>query len=148
MAEQPPAPPQAAPPGAPPQELSKGLAIAAMVLGIIGLALFCVWYISIPCAILAVILGAVARSQAAAGTAGGAGMAKAGLVCGLISLGLVVLFFAGCLAILGLGAGAMEEMADEMQDEMQKEMERQQAPGAGPTSMLEPLRVYLSTWVA
>src|ERR1700722_10486647 len=29
-----------------------GLAVASMVLGIISLVLFCVWYLSIPCAII------------------------------------------------------------------------------------------------
>ncbi len=36
---------------------NKGLSIAAMVLGIISVALFCIWYIALPCAILAIVFG-------------------------------------------------------------------------------------------
>jgi hypothetical protein len=60
-----------------------GLAIASMVLGIVALVLSCCfYYISIPCAIIGVILGAVALSKKSAGK----GMAIAGLVCSIISL--------------------------------------------------------------
>ena len=68
---------------------SKGLGIAAMVLGIISLVFWCVWYISIPCAILAIVFGAVGRKKA------GKGMAITGLVLGIITaclLALTILF--------------------------------------------------------
>ena len=69
---------------APAQE-SKGLSIAAMVLGIVSLALFCIWYISIPCAILAIIFGIVGRKK------GGKGMATAGLILGIIAIAILIL---------------------------------------------------------
>jgi hypothetical protein len=64
----------------------EGLAIASLVLGIISLALFCVWYLAIPCAILAIIFGAISRNSA------NSKMALAGLVMGICSIVVVVLF--------------------------------------------------------
>ena len=122
-----------------------GLAIASLVLGIVGLVLFCIWYVSIPSAILAVIFGIVARKKAADGTGGGNGMALAGLVCGLISLELVALAFLGCLAILGIGAstGAFDEIKEEIEREMQK-----QGATTAPSALLEPIKVYVLSWLA
>lgn len=37
----------------------KGFSIAALVLGIIALVLCCIWYVSIPCGIIALILGII-----------------------------------------------------------------------------------------
>lgn len=73
---------------------SKGLSIAAMVLGIISLVLFCIWYISIPCAILAIIFGIIGKKK------GGRGMAIAGLVLGIVALSILVIIY--LLAIAGL----------------------------------------------
>lgn len=62
---------------------SSGMAIASMVLGIVALVFSCcLWFISVPCAIVAVILAAVSLK----GNKGGKGMAVAGLVCAIISL--------------------------------------------------------------
>lgn len=69
----------------------KGLGITSMVLGIIALVLFCVWYISVPCAIVGAALGGVSLSKAKAfGIKNG--MATAGIVCSCIALGLAILF--------------------------------------------------------
>lgn len=46
------------------QPESKGLSIASMVLGIVSLVFFCVWYIAIPCAILAIIFGIMVQKEA------------------------------------------------------------------------------------
>ena len=78
-----------------------GMAIAAMVLGIVSAVLFCAWYIAIPCGIVAIILGAIARKRVAAGMGGGGGMAVAGIVCGVIGVVLGVLVIAGVAAFLG-----------------------------------------------
>lgn len=60
-----------------------GMSIASMVLGIVALVLSCCfYYISIPCAIIGLILAAVALK----GNKDGRGMAVAGLVCSIISL--------------------------------------------------------------
>lgn len=65
---------------------NKGFSIASMVLGIISIVLFCIWYLSIPCAILAIIFGIVGMKK------GAKGMAIAGLVLGIIAIAIVLIF--------------------------------------------------------
>lgn len=65
---------------------NKGFSIASMVLGIISIVLFCIWYLSIPCAILAIIFGIVGMKK------GAKGMAVAGLVLGIIAVAIVLIF--------------------------------------------------------
>mgnify|MGYP002528578248 CR=1 FL=1 len=65
---------------------NKGLSIASMVLGIISVVLFCMWYISIPCAILAIIFGVIGKKK------GGKGIAIAGLVLGIVAIAILLLF--------------------------------------------------------
>ena len=57
------------------QEERKGLSIASMVLGLVGLVLF-----AIPCGILAVIFSVIGKKK------GGKGFATAGLILGIIDL--------------------------------------------------------------
>ena len=71
----------------------KGFAIAALVLGIVALVLFCVYYISIPCGILAIIFGILALKSSKKG------MAIAGLVTGSIGLFLTLLIFIFVVAL-------------------------------------------------
>ena len=68
------------------QDENKGFSIASMVLGIISIVLFCIWYLSIPCAILAIIFGIVGMKK------GAKGMAIAGLVLGIIAVAIVGIF--------------------------------------------------------
>ena len=86
----------------------KGLGIASMVLGIVSLALFCVLYLAIPCAIVGAILGGVALSKAKqAGVKNGMGVA--GLTCSLIALGILVIYWiaiASALAELSYAFGS------------------------------------------
>lgn len=77
----------------------KGLGIASMVLGIISLALFCLWYLTIPCAIVGIVLGGVAYSKAKQMSMSN-GMAVAGIVCACIALGLALLFI--LLIVIGI----------------------------------------------
>ncbi|MGI9456034.1 MAG: DUF4190 domain-containing protein [Aeoliella sp.] len=121
-------------------EKSAGLAIASMVLGIVSLVLFCLWYVSVPCAIIAVVLGLVARGKVKDGTGGGGGMAMAGIVCGAIAILLVLLLFAGLLAFLNFAGPEMMEDFQEQMKEMEREMEieRPQNPVEGGGPALEP----------
>ena len=80
---------------APAQE-SKGLSIASMVLGIISVVLFCIWYISIPCAILAIIFGIIGMKK------GGRGMGIAGLVLGIVALAILAIIY--LLALIGVAS--------------------------------------------
>ncbi len=75
---------------------SKGLSIASMVLGIISVVLFCIWYISVPCAILAIIFGIVGMKK------GGRGMGIAGLVLGIVALAILAVIY--LLAAIGLAS--------------------------------------------
>lgn len=58
----------------------KGFAIAALVLGIIAIVLCCIWYVSIPCGIIALILGILGRKSSKKG------MSTAGIVTGVIGM--------------------------------------------------------------
>lgn len=78
----------------------KGMGIAGMVLGIIGLVLMCFWYIGIPCAIVGVILSGLASSKAKKVGAKN-GMATAGIVCSCIALGFNLLWIIGLGALIG-----------------------------------------------
>jgi hypothetical protein len=74
-----------------------GMAIAALVLGIVALVtMICDGFGLIP-GILAIIFGVLARKQIGNREAQGWGMATAGLICGSIAVGLVVL---GIIAIV------------------------------------------------
>jgi uncharacterized membrane protein YphA (DoxX/SURF4 family) len=97
---------------APGQTPSQGLAIAAMVCGILSLVGCCVWPISGPLAIAAIVLGIITHSKAKAnpGAVGGKGMAKAGMITGV--LGLIC---AGAMLALGL---YMSSMTPEQMDQM------------------------------
>lgn len=65
-----------------------GFSIASLILGIVSLALWCFWMVSIPCSILALIFGIIAIKKP------GKGMAIAGVVTGAIAL--AIWFFSFC----------------------------------------------------
>ena len=69
------------------EQKNSGMSIAGLVLGIIAVVTFCIWYISIPCAILAIIFSAIGKKK------GGKGMSKAGLILGIVSLIVCVVFY-------------------------------------------------------
>lgn len=65
----------------------KGMSIAAMVCGIIGVIFSfvpVVCFVAFPCAIAGIVLAAVAMSHISAGAESSKGMAIAGLVCGIV----------------------------------------------------------------
>lgn len=64
---------------------SNGMAIASLVLGIASFFIGCFAFIT---GTLAIIFGGIAISNYNKGIAGGKGMAKAGLTCGIISMAL------------------------------------------------------------
>jgi hypothetical protein len=103
---------QAPPPGA---QASQGMAVGSLVCGILSIVTFCGWYLSIPLGIVAIVLGQMAKGKIARGEAGGAGLAKTGVILGAIGIALSVLIT--ILAIVGVTMFG---------DRMQKELERQQ----------------------
>ncbi len=72
------------------------LAVASMTLGILAVPMsllaMCLWWVSGPMAITAVILGHLGRASARRGHATGEGMALAGLICGYVALGITAFF--------------------------------------------------------
>ncbi len=89
---------------------AKGMAITSMVLGIVSLALFCLWYLALPCAIVGLILGGLAMSKAkAAGMK--SGMAVAGVVCSCIALGIAIIFMIIAIAACGAATSAINDFS-------------------------------------
>ncbi len=114
-----------------PSQPGSGLAIAALVVGIVSLVLFCIPYIALPAAVVAVVLGAVARSKASRGEAEGKGMATAGLICGIISGLLAILLVAGALAFMGFAAKKGIDVQKMMEQEMQKQQRMNESQPGG-----------------
>lgn len=84
----------------PPNKPVSGCSITAMILGIVAiLTSCCFYYISIPCAIIGVILAAVGIKSGK----GGKGMGIAGLVLSIISL-------VPALIVIATGAAIMESL--------------------------------------
>lgn len=88
-----------------PKKERKGFCIASMVLGIICLVFFCVWYLSIPCGILAIIFGILGVKSTSKG------MAIAGLITGSIGLvvSILIIIF---IIIFGMAVGFSEIFDD------------------------------------
>ena len=79
------------PPAVTPRQPGDGMAVASLVLGIISVVLCCVWFFSLPCAIIGLILGIVAKAR------GTGGMAVAGLILSVCGLGLSVFLLIGII---------------------------------------------------
>ena len=91
----------------PKKEDRKGLAIAAMVLGIVSIVFCCVYWVSIICAILAIIFGIVAIKSS------GKGMAISGIVTG--SIGIFISLFVTIL-LIGLSSVIYNQAVDVIKD--------------------------------
>ena len=89
-----------------------GMAMAALICGIVGIPLACagLGMLTPVCAILAIIFGHVGRGQARRGEAGGYSQATTGMTLGYVTLailvGIVLIAFLVGLTILGIGAAA------------------------------------------
>lgn len=92
----------------------KGVGIASMVLGIISLALFCFWFLALPCALVGCILGGVSINAAKQVNMKPSGMGIAGLVCSVVALGVAIVFtiiaIVGCMEAQSL-AGSVANMS-------------------------------------
>ena len=73
---------------------TKGYSIASLVLGIISVALFWVWYLAIPCSILAIVFGVKVRKIEAENK-----FAKSGFILGIISASISAALIV-CILIL------------------------------------------------
>ena len=81
----------------------KGFSIAALVLGIIAIVLCCIWYISVPCGILAIIFGIIGIKSSKKG------MSIAGLITGAIGLVISIIMFVA-LVFFGMVIGLSERL--------------------------------------
>jgi phosphate/sulfate permease len=118
---------------------SQGMSVASLVLGIIALVLFCVWYISIPCAVIAIVLGSMAGGKARRGEGGGAGLARAGVICAIVAVALDILII--ILAIVGISllGSKMPQLQQQIQQQIQQQQkmqqqQQQQSPTTAPST--------------
>ena len=113
---------QSPPPGA---QANQGLAIGSLICGIGSLVLsifsFCLWFLSFPLGVVAVVLGFIAKGKAARGEAGGAGLAKAGLITGAIGILLSVIIPLALYAGLSTAGKKLQEEAERQQRLQQQE---------------------------
>ena len=126
-------------PGQPTTKLPSGLAVAAMVVGIVSIPIMCIPYLNVltlPCSITAIVMGCIANGKAKRGEGGGKAMAVTGIVCGSVSLGIFILLLILVLVVGATFLGFMKSVADEAQ-------KQQQNQGGGGTSdegsMIEPM---------
>ena len=110
------------------------MAVASMVLGIIALVLFCVWYVSIPVAIVGLILGVIASGKAKRGEGGGAGMAKAGIICTIIALALDIIVIIGVIVGFSLFGNKIRQIQQRQIQQMQQQQNTTPAPTPTPGS--------------
>lgn len=82
-----------------------GLNIAALVLGIVSIVLWCLWPISIVCSILALVFGIIGIKKP------GKSMAIGGIVTGAISIAIWVVLFFGAFMF-----GFIEGFTDSIND--------------------------------
>jgi RsiW-degrading membrane proteinase PrsW (M82 family) len=83
------------------QPQGNGMAVAALVLGILALVLFFIWFLAPIMGLLAIIFGAVGISKANKIGGKGKGMAIAGLVCGVIGMLLSIV-----LVVIAVGVAS------------------------------------------
>lgn len=89
-----------------PPKKTPGMAIAALVLGIVALLLSCCYYLSVPCAVLALIFGILVLRKGPEGK----GMAIAGIICGAVTLVLVLILIA-CMGLFAAGISESQELS-------------------------------------
>ena len=107
----------------PPQKPSPGLAVGAMIVGIV--AIFpgcCLGYWTIVPGVVAIVLAIMARKAVAEGRASGGGMALAGLITGTIGVILGIIFL---ILVLVAGPAAQKKWMNYFQ-QMQQQQQQQQ----------------------
>jgi hypothetical protein len=107
----------------PPAGGGNGLAIASLILGILACVTFCFPPLAGVLGVVAIILGIIAIQKPTGG-----GMGKAGMVLGIIGIGLGIALYAAAKAGVGwLGKKAQEaeKRIEEEQKKQQEQMQRQ-----------------------
>ncbi len=98
---------------------TNGQAVASLVLGLVSLVLMCVWYIALPCGILAIVFGVLGRGSAKRGAPRG-GMATAGLILGILGVVIPLMLVLGVLALIGIGGPSILEEIQKAAQEAQQ----------------------------
>ena len=107
----------------------QGMAIAALICGILSIVLVCVNILSIPLGIAAIVLGMIGGQKARRGEAGGEGLAKTGMILGIAGVALAIL-----LTILAYaGMSFLGNKARELEQEMQRQQQMDQSGGTTET---------------
>ncbi len=117
-----------APSGVPLAPPSQGMAVASMICGILCLIGCCIWYLALPMALVAVVLGHIASGKATKEPQRytGKGMARAGLVTGYLGLFFSLLFAVFSLQFVGLSEQeAQEKVIRWFPEDVQKQMREQ-----------------------
>ena len=128
--------------GAPNPSQSTGLAVGSLICGIMSVVLsffVCLWFLSVPLGLVAIILAIVARGKIARGEAGGAGLAKGGLITGILGIILSVVISAAIgIFFRAAGSKIQEELEKEQRRlEQQQRQQQQQRPTTQPSSATE-----------
>lgn len=135
----------------PPSQGTNALAVISMVLGILSCIGFCKWWIGAPFGVLAIVLSVLASGQIKQAGGSGGGMAKAGLILGIIGVVLavivmiiVMLFFKAASAggnFLQKKAQELQKRAEEEQKKAEERQRQHQTPSTAPdsTTMAQPL---------
>lgn len=101
-------------------EKKNGMALAAMVLGIISLALFWTGWLGLICGILAIIFGIVAKNKIKADPdlAPTAGKAKGGLIMGIIGSVLAIVWIVLLVMAVNAATSNFEDSMSDWEDAM------------------------------
>jgi hypothetical protein len=111
---------------------SNGLAVTALVLGIVGLSLLVIslglaFIFTLPCSIAAWICASQARARIAVGeTAAGRGQAQAAFILGVLGVVLGVVAMVAWIVAIASGLDL---------DELRRDLERQSDPDANPNAI-------------
>ena len=129
-------------PNTPNPSQSTGMAVASLICGIMSIVLaffVCLWFLAVPLGLVAVILAIIARGKIARGEAGGAGLAKGGLITGIIGIILSIVIRAAIgLFFRAAGSRIQEELEKEQRRlEQQQRQQQQQRPTTQPSSASE-----------
>lgn len=91
-------------------ENKNGISIAAMVLGIVAVALCWIWFIAFPCGVLAIIFGCIGNKKSKSK------FAKTGFILGIVYMGLLLLITILMFVFIGtsmhLNDGLLERATD------------------------------------
>jgi hypothetical protein len=106
----------------PPPAKPMGLAVTSMILGILSIPICCLWFISAPLGIVAIVLGIMAKNAADRGEAGGRGMALTGIITGAIGALLAI-----TLLLIGLfGGEAIQQRVRIWEQDLQRQVDQQE----------------------